>query len=163
MRQQVLCLPPGEAVSHDVTPDPRAGTAMAGPRRTLRPQRRWISCRTGGFEVRQCRTIRNMYTVIETPVYAKKADRLLTDEERETIAAFVSANPDAGVVVRGSGGVRKVRFGQDARGKSGGVRVIYYNRLENSQVWLLTVYGKGERSTIPAHELKTIREAIEHE
>ena len=40
--------------------------------------------------------------------------------------------------------------------------MIYYNRLENGQVWLLTVYGKGERSTIPAHELKIIKEAIEH-
>ena len=104
-----------------------------------------------------------MYTVIETPVYVKKADRPLTDEERESIAAIVCANPDAGAVVRGSGSVRKVRFGQVGRGKSGGVRVIYFNRLANGQVWLLTLYGKGERSTIPAHELKVIKEAIEHE
>ncbi|MDE0662030.1 MAG: type II toxin-antitoxin system RelE/ParE family toxin [Gammaproteobacteria bacterium] len=103
-----------------------------------------------------------MYTVIETLVYARKADRLLTDEDRETFAAFVSANPDAEAVVRGSGGVRKVRFAQVGRGKSGGVRVIYYNRLANGEVWLLTMYGKGERSTIPAHELKVIKEAIEH-
>ncbi len=64
--------------------------------------------------------------------------------------------------MRGSGGVRKVRFGQGGRGKSRGVRVVYYNRLANGEVWLLTIYGKGERSSIPAHELKIIKEAIEH-
>lgn len=104
-----------------------------------------------------------MYTVIETPIYAKQADRLLADWEREAFAAFIAGNPTAGAVVRGSGGVRKVRWGQGGRGKSGGVRVIYYNPLENGEVWLLTIYGKSDRSTIPASELKTIKEALDDE
>lgn len=81
----------------------------------------------------------------------------------EMFAAFISPNPDAGAVVRGSSGVRKVRFAQVGRGKSRGVRVIYYNRLASGEAWLLTMYGKGERSTIPARELKVIKEAMEHE
>jgi len=97
-----------------------------------------------------------VYTVIETPVYAGKVKRILTDDEREAFAVFVSENPRAGSVVRGSGGIRKVRWAQTESGKSGGVRVIYYNRLENGEIWLLPLYAKSDRSTIPAHELKMI-------
>jgi hypothetical protein len=103
-----------------------------------------------------------MYTVIETPVYANKVGGILTEDERDAFAAFVAANPTAGSVVRGSGGVRKVRWAQRGRGKSGGARVIYFNRLADGEIWLLTIYAKGERSRIPAHELKQIREAIDH-
>lgn len=102
-----------------------------------------------------------MYTVIETPVYSNKAGRILTAEEREAVATFVSANPMSGSVVRGSGGVRKLRWAQKGRGKSGGTRVIYYNRLANGEVWLLTLYAKGDRPTIPAHELRLIKETID--
>ena len=99
-----------------------------------------------------------MFTVIETPVYSRKAEALLSDSEREDFAVFIARNPTAGSVVRGSGGVRWARSGT---GKSGGVRVIYYNMLEEEEVWLLTLYAKNERSTIPGHELKLIKEAIE--
>jgi len=102
-----------------------------------------------------------VFTVIETPVYSRKAEALLSDSDREDFAVFISRNPTAGSVVRGSGGVRKVRWARTGSGKSGGVRVIYYNMLEEEEVWLLTLYAKNERSTIPGHELKLIKEAIE--
>ena len=104
-----------------------------------------------------------MYTVIETPVYAGKVKRILTDDEREAFAVFIAQNPKAGSVVQGSGGVRKVRWAQKGSGKSGGARVIYYNRLENGEIWLLTLYAKSDRSTIPAHELKMIKEVIDRD
>lgn len=104
-----------------------------------------------------------MYTVIETPVYSNKVSGILTEDERDAFAAFIAAHPTAGSVVRGSGGVRKVRWAQKGRGKSGGARVIYFNRLANGEIWLLTIYAKGDRSTIPAHELKLIKEAIDHD
>jgi len=104
-----------------------------------------------------------MYTVIEAPVYSNKVSGILTDDERDSFAAFIAANPTAGSVVQGSGGVRKVRWARQGRGKSGGARVIYFNRLANGEIWLLTIYAKGDRSTIPAHELKLIKEAIEHD
>ena len=69
----------------------------------------------------------------------------------------------AGAVVRGSGGVRKVRWAQQGTGKSGGARVIYYNRLENGEIWLLTIYAKSDRSRIPSHELKLIKEVIDRD
>ena len=102
-----------------------------------------------------------MYTVIETPVYSNKVSRILTEDERDAFAAFISSNPTAGSVVRGSGGVRKVRWARRDRGKRGGVRVIYFNRLAHGEIWLLTIYAKRERSAIRAHELKLIKEAID--
>lgn len=104
-----------------------------------------------------------VYTVIETPVYTGKVGRILTDDERESFAVFIAQNPMAGNVVRGSGGVRKVRWSQKGRGKSGGTRVIYYNRLDNGEIWLLTIYAKADRSTIPAYELKLIKEVIDRD
>ncbi|HJN52423.1 MAG: type II toxin-antitoxin system RelE/ParE family toxin [Pseudomonadales bacterium] len=104
-----------------------------------------------------------VYTVIETPTFTGKAEELLTDTEREELAVFISQNPNAGSVVRGSGGVRKVRWVRSGSGKSGGVRVIYYNQLQHEEIWLLTLYAKNERSTIPAHDLKLIKEAIDRD
>ena len=104
-----------------------------------------------------------MYTVVETPVYTDKVERILTDEERDAFAVFIAQTPMAGSVVRGSGGVRKVRWAQKGKGKSGGARVIYYNRLENGEIWLLTISAKSDRSTIPSHELKLIKDAIDRE
>ena len=104
-----------------------------------------------------------MYTVIETPVYSSKVLGILMDDERDALAAFIAANPTVGAVIRGSGGVRKLRWGHKGRGKSGGARVIYFNRLARGEIWLLTIYRKSERSTIPAHELKVIKEAIGHD
>lgn len=104
-----------------------------------------------------------MYTVIETPVYSSKVGGILTEDERDAFAAFIAEDPTAGSVVRGSGGVRKVRWTQQGRGKSGGARIIYFNRLANGEIWLLTIYAKGDRSTIPAHELRVIKETINND
>jgi hypothetical protein len=102
-----------------------------------------------------------MFTVIETPVYSRKAEGLLGNDEREEIAEFISRNPTAGSIVRGSGGVRKIRWARQGSGKSGGLRVIYYNQLPRGEIWLLTLYAKNERSAVPAHELRLFKEAIE--
>ena len=104
-----------------------------------------------------------VFTVIETPVYSRKVEGLLSDDEREEFAAFISQNPTVGSVVRGSGGVRKLRWVRAGSGKRGGVRVVYYNQLSHEEIWLLTLYAKNERATIPAHELRLIKEAIERE
>ena len=68
--------------------------------------------------------------------------------------------PDAGKVVRGSGGVRKLRWAAGGRGKSGGIRIIYYWKGRDDEIWMQTVYGKSERVTIPAHILRRIAEEI---
>jgi hypothetical protein len=71
--------------------------------------------------------------------------------------------PDAGDIVRGSGGVRKVRWAQEGLGKSGGIRAIYYWKKSDDEIWMLTLYSKSERASIASHVLKQIAEAIQDE
>ena len=104
-----------------------------------------------------------VYTVIETPVYSRKAERILSEEERDAFAVYISGNPNAGVIVRGSGGIRKVRWAFQGSGKRGGVRVIYFNQLEKGEIWLLTLYAKSERSSIPPAELRALKEEIDRD
>lgn len=80
----------------------------------------------------------------------------------ETLVTFIAANPEAGNVVPGSGGLRKVRWGPAGRGKQGGVGVIYYNRLADGEIWLLLIYGKSVEDNIPAHVLRRIKEEMEN-
>ncbi len=97
-----------------------------------------------------------MFTIVETPLYIKMVDSLLTKEEQGELHTMISQNPDIGDVVPKSGGVRKVRFARQGGGKSGGVRVIYYNRLENGKIFMLLVYAKAKTENIPAHTLKDL-------
>ena len=73
------------------------------------------------------------------------------------------AYPEAGEIVRGSGGVRKVRWSQERRGKRRGVRIIYYWKKTADEIWLLTIYSKSERATISGPILKKIAEEINNE
>jgi mRNA-degrading endonuclease RelE of RelBE toxin-antitoxin system len=100
---------------------------------------------------------------IETTAFTKLLSGYLTDDEHQALQSYLMQKPDAGSIVKGSGGVRKVRWGQDGKGKSGGVRIIYYWKKPDHEVWMLTIYSKTERSTIPGHILKQIAEAIDHE
>jgi mRNA-degrading endonuclease RelE of RelBE toxin-antitoxin system len=102
-----------------------------------------------------------MFEFIETPTFTKLLDRYLDDDEYRELQAYLNAHPESGKVVPGSGGVRKVRWAAEGRGKRGGLRVIYYLRLLGGQIWMLTIYGKNVREDIPAHILKAMREAIE--
>ncbi len=102
-----------------------------------------------------------MYTVVETPTFERLAREWWNDEDRTEFVSFIAGNPTVGDVVPGTGGVRKVRWGSTGRGKRGGVRVIYFNRLANGEIWLLLVYGKSVRENIPSHVLRQIKEEIE--
>jgi hypothetical protein len=104
-----------------------------------------------------------MYTVVETPTFAADAKKLWAEEEHGAFCAWLAVNPEAGDVIPGSGGCRKVRWSRPGMGKRGGVRVIYFTRLANGELWLLVIYAKSVRGNIPAHLLKQIREAIENE
>ena len=70
-------------------------------------------------------------------------------------------DPDTGDLIPGSGGVRKVRWGVKGRGKRGGIRVIYYARTRQGQIWMLTLYAKNVVESIPAHVLRQIKEEID--
>jgi len=102
-----------------------------------------------------------MLTVAETEIFTKQAARYWSSDEHAAFVSFIASNPEAGEVVPQSGGVRKVRWSIGGRGKRGGVRVIYFNMLEDAKIWLLLVYGKNVKENIPAHVLKRVKEELE--
>ena len=99
---------------------------------------------------------------IETSTFTKLIDSYLSIDEYLGLQKFLLEHPGAGKIVRGSGGVRKIRWAMAGKGKSGGIRVIYYWKQRDDEIWLLTVYGKSEKETIPGHILKKIAEEIKN-
>jgi len=102
-----------------------------------------------------------VYTIIESVIFARKADELLSDESREALAAYLALSPSAGVVIPGSGGLRKLRWRVKLGGKRGGLRVIYFNRLQRGQVLLITVFSKRRREDFSSKELRLFKRAFD--
>ena len=102
-----------------------------------------------------------MLTVVESPIFQRLWPRYWDEDERAEFASFIASDPEAGSVIRGSGGVRKVRWAREGTGKSGGVRVVYLTRNETGEVYLLTMYAKSESENISLSTLKEIRRALE--
>jgi mRNA-degrading endonuclease RelE of RelBE toxin-antitoxin system len=100
---------------------------------------------------------------IEASIFTKLISKYLSDDEYRALQWYLMTIPDAGDIVRGSGGVRKIRWTQKGRGKRGGVRIIYYWKKTADEIWLLTIYSKSEKATIPSRILKNIAEEIENE
>jgi RelE toxin of RelE / RelB toxin-antitoxin system len=84
----------------------------------------------------------------------------MSDEERGAFIAYIAENPEAGDIMVGTGGVRKVRWGVGSRGKSGGVRVIYYYHNLQFPLFLLTVFTKNERENISQSEKNELKRLI---
>lgn len=101
-------------------------------------------------------------TFVETALFTRIVHDYLTDDEYAELQSFLAAYPEAGDLIQASGGVRKLRWRMKNSGKRGGLRVIYYLRTHVGEIWLLTLYSKTVRETIPTHVLRAIREAIEH-
>jgi mRNA-degrading endonuclease RelE of RelBE toxin-antitoxin system len=97
---------------------------------------------------------------IESPIFSRRVAELLDDDELAALEWALTLHPEAGVVIPGTGGVRKLRWGAEGRGKRGGLRVVYYWRDQQGEIWLLTVYDKHEQENIPAHVLKALREEL---
>lgn len=102
-----------------------------------------------------------MLTVIETPEFTAWAAKVWSDEEREEFIDWIADNPDAGDVIPGSGGCRKVRWTREGMGKRGGARAIYFLRSARGQVVLLIVYAKAKFDNIPASTLAKLKEKID--
>lgn len=100
-----------------------------------------------------------MQTVVQTPVFIDWQQRVWSDAECTAFVSWIAANPQAGDVIRGSGGLRKVRFGRTGMGKRGGVRVIYFLEQDGS-VWLLIVYAKAKFDNLSVDFLKRLKEAL---
>jgi hypothetical protein len=102
-----------------------------------------------------------VFTFVETPLFTRLVAEYLSDQEYGELQAALIENPEAGAIIPGSGGVRKLRWALPGRGKRGGLRVIYYLRSTQGLVWMLTLYPKNVAENIPAHVLRKILKEIE--
>ena len=93
-----------------------------------------------------------LITVAELGEYQRRAEKLLVESERHDIVNYVAAFPKAGDLIKGTGGVRKLRWRRGGKGKSGGVRVIYYFHSQRMPLYLLTVFAKNERADLSQAE-----------
>ena len=101
-----------------------------------------------------------MRTVAETRMFIRYASEIWSDAERQEFVTFVAQNPEAGSVVRGSGGCRKVRWSRSGIGKRGGARAIYFV-ASDEVVWLLIVYTKAKFDALPTSFLAQLRQGVE--
>src|SRR5262245_51997815 len=101
-----------------------------------------------------------MQTVVETPAYLGDAQRLLSREEREAVVDIVADDPLCGVVIPGTGGVRKFQTGVEGRGKRGGARVIYLFGGDDVPVFLLAIFAKNEKADLTAAERNALGKSV---
>lgn len=94
---------------------------------------------------------------IESPVFSADLLELLSDDEYSAFQRYLIANPDAGDVIQGTGGLRKVRWAAGGKGKSGGVRMIYFHVDELEQIRLLLIYKKGIKDDLTKREKSILR------
>ena len=102
-----------------------------------------------------------MLTIHETPTFVAEAAHIWSEAERLEFFSWIAAEPEAGAVIAGSGGCRKVRWSRPGMGKQGGARVIYFVRPTAEELCMLLVYPKSARDSIPGHILKQIRRELE--
>ncbi len=102
-----------------------------------------------------------MFSFVETKLFTRLVQEYLSDDEYAQLQQALIANPEAGSVIPGSGGVRKMRWSVAGRGKRGGLRIIYFLRARQGQIWMLTLYAKNVAESISAHVLKRIKDEID--
>jgi len=101
--------------------------------------------------------------IIETSIFTKRIVAVLSDEEYRLLQLHLLNKPDAGKVIQGSGGLRKLRWSAKSHGKSGGIRIIYYRFLAHDTILLLFAYTKNERDDLTPEQLRQLKRIIEGE
>jgi mRNA-degrading endonuclease RelE of RelBE toxin-antitoxin system len=102
-----------------------------------------------------------VFSFIETRLFTKLVLEYLSEEDYAALQEALMRAPEAGPVIPGSGGVRKLRWAAPGRGKRGGYRVIYYVRRAHGVIWMLTMYPKNVAENIPANVLRQIAKEVE--
>jgi hypothetical protein len=96
-------------------------------------------------------------TVVETDEFLAVTRKFMDDEERAELVGYLAFHPESGVVIPGSGGVRKLRWALEGRGKRGGARVIYFFHNADMPLYLMTAYAKNDRENLERSEINTLR------
>jgi hypothetical protein len=101
-----------------------------------------------------------MQTVAETPIFTAQCEKLFTEQERQDLITFLAQNPTAGSVIKGTGGVRKLRFAIANKGKRGGTRFIYYYLDETLPLYALLAYPKSAKSDLTSDEKQLVTQLV---
>ncbi len=101
--------------------------------------------------------------ILETTIFSRRRDDRLDDEEYRRLQLYLVLRPDAGPIIVGSGGIRKVRWPSRGGGKSRGVRVIYYWAVGSGKLLMLSIYAKNEQSDLTPAQLRALRSLVEEE
>ena len=102
-----------------------------------------------------------MHSVLETSIFTRRADALLTREERTDLISALATNPEAGDLVPGLGGIRKMRFAAGGQGKRGGFRVIWFVTTADMPVLALLIYGKNEQANPSPDQRRAMLAVVE--
>ena len=97
---------------------------------------------------------------IETPVFTRLILELITDDEYRELQNVLVENPERGDIIRGGGGIRKLRHALPGTGKSGGIRVIYYWITQEDQIFMLLAYPKSRKDNLTARETAILRDLV---
>ena len=97
---------------------------------------------------------------VETSEFTKHLPSHLDDDSYAALQVFLSEHPDAGEIIRGSGGIRKIRWRSKGRGKRGGSRIVYYWLVAENHIYLLTLYGKGVKDDLTPGERAAWRKVV---
>jgi len=101
--------------------------------------------------------------IMETPIFTKRILELMPDEEYRLLQLYLINKPDAGSIIKGSGGLRKLRWAARSHGKSGGIRVISYWFLEKESILFLFAYAKNELDDLTPDQVKELSKAAKGE
>lgn len=102
-----------------------------------------------------------MHSVLGTSIFTRRSDALLSAEEKVVLIDTLAADPAAGDLVPGLGGIRKMRFAPKGRGKSGAFRVIYYLATPDLPILALLIYGKNEQANPSPEQRRAMLRAVE--
>ncbi len=101
--------------------------------------------------------------IIETSIFTKRIKEAMSDDSYRELQNILIACPETGKIMKGSGGIRKVRWGTDDQGKRGGIRVIYYWTVNDNQIFMLLVYPKKERDNLTKQQLSLLKKIVKRE
>ena len=99
---------------------------------------------------------------VETPTFTRLVLSLMEDNDYIRLQKALLKQPDLGKVIRGTGGIRKVRWAGSGRGKRGGLRVIYYWQVADDQIWMLLAYPKNEQDDLTPTQARQLKLLVEN-
>ena len=101
--------------------------------------------------------------ILETPIFTRQITALISDDSYAELQQTIRLDPETGAIISGSGGLRKIRWQAEGRGKRGGIRVIYYWHVPGDQTYMLLAYAKNQQSDLTPKQKQVLKQLVEEE